>query len=126
MSNPNPKRETIMSTPTISKIAAANLNLTDNETNVLASLIGQLYAEPGFSDVIVPEIASDIGMGGKACGGVVASLVKKGIVHVSEAEYWMGKVEIPAIVYLNASYWYLHPDSQWEIEAKDWGIRTIG
>ena len=88
------------------------LNLTSNEASLLEALIKELYAEPGFSDVCVHELAGVIGLKGKAAGGVVSSLVKKGIVWVSEPED-----DIPAIIYLCGSYWYLHPE--WKKEIKN-------
>lgn len=60
--------------------------LTNKEQLVLDSLIGLLYAEAGFSDVDVNDIAEDINISQKIIRGVLSSLVKKGIILIEENE----------------------------------------
>ena len=90
-----------------------NLNLTELENQVLESLIHQLYAEPGFSDVDANDISSLTGIPTRKIRGVLSSLVKKGIVHLEETDTY-GAEKQYVIIYLNQNYWYLHP--QWKNE----------
>lgn len=87
-----------------------NLNLTELEEQFLKALIDELYAEPGFSDVDVNDIADKTGVGTKILRGVQSSLVKKGIIDVcsNSSDY--------QIIYLDNSYWYLHPEWKHEVE----------
>lgn len=80
-----------------------NLNLTELETKVLTNLIGNLYAEPGYSDVSVEDISRDTGIPMKSIRGVIASLVKKNIIQTDDNEFCI-------IVYLNEGFYYLHPE----------------
>jgi DNA replication protein DnaD len=77
---------------------------TDLETRTLNSLIKQLYAEPGFSDVDARDISNDIHYSIKQIRGALGSLVKKGVVsiHTNDSNY--------DIIYLNESYYHLHPE----------------
>lgn len=80
-----------------------NLNLTQLEEQVLNSLISQLYAEPGYSDVDANDIARDIKVDIKSVRGSVGSLVRKHIIGTDDnGEY--------VIIYLNEAYYYLHPE----------------
>jgi predicted transcriptional regulator len=80
-----------------------NLKLAQLEEQVLGSLIGQLYAEAGYSDVDANDIARDIKVDIKSVRGSVGSLVRKGIIGTDDnGEY--------VIIYLNEAYWYLHPE----------------
>lgn len=81
-----------------------NLLLTSLETRVMESLIGGLYAEPGFSDVDAHDLSKWTNIPTKSIRGVLSSLVKKGIISIDDN----GSYEL---VYLNDGYWYLHP--QW-------------
>lgn len=77
--------------------------LTVLEYSVLKELIDLLYAEPGFSDVDVTDIAEKSGLTINQVKGVVGSLTKKGIVCVGEEDF-------EGIIYLDTKYFYLHPD----------------
>lgn len=77
--------------------------LTVLEYSVLKELIDLLYAEPGFSDVGVTDIAEKSGLTVSQVKGVVGSLVKKGIVCVGEEDF-------EGIIYLDTKYFYLHPE----------------
>jgi DNA-binding IclR family transcriptional regulator len=88
-------------------------NLTEKEQSVLNALIAGLYAEEGFSDVCAGDLSKATGLNKQAVGGVLTSLQDKGYVWVSEAEYWMGQLEIPALVYLCEEHYDLHP--KWEV-----------
>lgn len=84
------------------------LNLTDLQAEVMEALINELYAEPGFSDVDVHDIAKEIGKSTKIIRGVLSSLVKRGIISVERTETF-GAPKQYEIIYLNKEYWYLHP-----------------
>ena len=88
--------------------AIKDLNLTQLESQVLGSLISQLYAEAGFSDVDAKDIARDIKVDIKSVRGSLGSLVRKGIVGID------GNDSGYQIIYLNQKYWTLHP--QWKNE----------
>ena len=85
-----------------------NLDLTPKEQKVLEALIGELYAEAGFSDVDANDLARITGIPTKNIRGVLSSLVKKGIISLNETDNaWADKQYV--IIYLNQDYWYLHP-----------------
>ena len=88
------------------------LNLTELESKTLQSFIDHLYAEPGFSDVDVKDIAKDLGIDTKVIRGALGSLVKKGIVQVdtNDSKY--------DIIYLSPKYWGLVNES-WEEASKE-------
>jgi predicted transcriptional regulator len=86
-----------------------NLELTKLETTVLETLINGLYAEPGFSDVDAHDISRDTGISTKSIRGALSSLVKKGIVSLMETSPY-GAEKQYVIIYLNQSFWYLHPE----------------
>jgi DNA-binding MarR family transcriptional regulator len=88
--------------------AIKDLNLTQLEEQVLGSLISQLYAEAGFSDVDAADIARDIKVDIKSVRGSLGSLVRKGIVGIDSNDSGY------QIIYLNQKYWTLHP--QWKNE----------
>lgn len=81
----------------------ASLGLTDLETKALECLIENLTCETGFSDVAPTDLAKLSGIAMSSLRGVLASLVKKGIVSVYERK---GEV---SIVYLEESFYHLHP-----------------
>jgi DNA-binding MarR family transcriptional regulator len=91
----------------------SELNLTELESKTLESFIGGLYAEPGFSDVDVNDIASDLGISTKIIRGALGSLVKKGIVtiYTNDSGY--------DIIYLDTKYWPLVNES-WAEESKSY------
>lgn len=89
----------------------SELNLTELETKTLQSLVDGLYAEPGFSDVDVNDIAKELNISTKIIRGSLGSLVKKGIVSLDEND--SGYV----IIYLNTNYWPL-VNENWAEEAK--------
>lgn len=82
---------------------------TDLEKQVIESLVSQLYAEPGFSDVDAKDIARDINVDIKSVRGVLGSLVKKGVITVDTNDSGYD------IIYLNQSHWYLHPEWKKEV-----------
>jgi DNA-binding MarR family transcriptional regulator len=88
--------------------AIKDLNLTQLESQVLGSLISQLYAEAGYSDVDAKDIARATKVDIKSVRGSLGSLVRKGIVGID------GNDSGYQIIYLNQKYWTLHP--QWKNE----------
>jgi len=89
----------------------SELNLTELESKTLDSFIGGLYAEPGYSDVDVNDIASELGISTKIIRGALGSLVKKGIVTIDTNDSGYD------IIYLNTKYWSL-VNENWAEEAK--------
>jgi sugar-specific transcriptional regulator TrmB len=79
------------------------LHLTESEISALTSLIGNLYAEPGFSDVDVNDISRETGIPTKSLRGTLSSLVKKGIIQVDDNGAGF------QIVYLMEQFYHLHP-----------------
>ena len=88
--------------------AIKDLNLTQLESQVLGSLISQLYAEAGFSDVDAKDIARATKVDIKSVRGALGSLVRKDIIDID------GNDSGYQIIYLNKAYWTLHP--QWKNE----------
>lgn len=58
------------------------VTITKNEKATLDTLINCLYAEAGFSDVDVKDLANSLGWSMAKVKGEIGSLVKKGIVYV--------------------------------------------
>lgn len=87
------------------------LNLTELESKTLQAFIDGLYAEPGFSDVDVNDIADELGISTKIIRGALGSLVKKGIVQIDTNDSGYD------IIYLNTQYWAL-VNENWAEEAK--------
>jgi hypothetical protein len=81
------------------------LQLTAMEKSVLNSLIDNLYAEPGFSDVSPQDISRYTKIPMRSLRGVLSSLSKKGVIwlsdHYSNREF--------VIIYLCESHYNLHP-----------------
>ena len=65
-----------------------------------------MYAEPGFSDVSPQDLSRLTKIPMKSLRGVLGSLVQKGYVWIADGKD-MG-IECD-IVYLNDSFYYLHP-----------------
>jgi predicted DNA-binding transcriptional regulator len=89
----------------------SELNLTELESKTLDSFVGALYAEPGFSDVDVNDIASELGISTKIIRGALGSLVKKGIIFIDTNDSGYD------IIYLDTKYWPL-VNENWAEEAK--------
>jgi DNA-binding MarR family transcriptional regulator len=88
-----------------------DVELTELESKTLNTYVSCLYAEPGFSDVDVNDLSEELGISSKILRGVLASLVKKGVVTLNknESNY--------VIIDLNTKYWYL-VNEDWAEEAK--------
>jgi predicted transcriptional regulator len=97
------------------------IKLTQLETQVLNSLIDNLYAESGFSDVDATDIANDIEVDIKSVRGALGSLVKKGIVDIESTNTY-GAKEQYEIIYLHSNHYYLHPE--WKNE-REWSENEI-
>jgi DNA-binding IscR family transcriptional regulator len=87
------------------------LNLTELESKTLNAFIRGLYAEPGFSDVDVNDLSSELEIPTKVLRGVLGSLVKKGIVSIEENG---GGYDI---IHMREKYWYL-VNEEWANEAR--------
>ena len=90
-------------------------SLTVNELQVLLLIIEGLYAEPGFSDITIEDIASQAVIPPQVAGGIISSLVKKGVIWVEEFE---ANFNPPMYFYhLKEDYYYLH--ASWYAEVKE-------
>jgi len=89
-------------------------NLTPLEQQVLGSLIDNLYAEPGFSDVDAKDISEWTGINKNSMGGILSSLSKKDYVQID------GNSSGYQIIYLNISRWYLHPTWKDSYNYEEW------
>ena len=87
------------------------LDLTELESLTLTAFIGGLYAEPGFSDVDVNDLSSELEISTKVLRGVLGSLVKKGIISIEENG---GGYDI---IHMRERYWYL-VNEEWASEAR--------
>ncbi len=86
-----------------------NLELTDLEKLFLERLITELYAEAGFSDVDVNDMANHLKMSKPSIKGVLGSLVKKGILETYDTGTGYD------VILLKRDHWYLHPN--WKNDA---------
>jgi len=90
-----------------------DLSLTAMEQQVLEALINELYAEPGFSDVDANDLSRITEIPTTSIRGVLASLVKKGIISLSDTATY-GAAKQYVLIYLSESHYYLHP--RWKAE----------
>jgi hypothetical protein len=81
-------------------------NLTVLEKHTIQSLINDLYAEPGFSDVSPQDLSRLTKIPMKSLRGVLGSLVQKGYVSIADGKDMDIEYDI---VYLDESFYYLHP-----------------
>lgn len=82
----------------------AQENLTAMEAQVMESLIGLLYAEPGFSDVDANDLSQDTGIPTRSIRGVLSSLIQKGYIFIDDPGAGF------QIVYLCNEKYHLHPE----------------
>ena len=99
-----------MAKQTFTENGLKELNLTKMENQVMDSIISGLYAEPGFSDMGVQDMIVETGISKRSIGGVMGSLVKKGLINI-----WEVGASCP-IIYLSENYYYLH-SPEWADEA---------
>lgn len=88
--------------------------LTELEKKVLESLIGNLYAEPYFSDVDAKDISEYTDIPTKSVRGVLSSLVKKDYIWIDDNGAGF------QIIYLKINRWYLHPEWKNSYEYEEW------
>ena len=92
-------------------------NFTHLETKVLESLIANLYAEPGFSDVSDQDLVFKTGIPAKSIRGVLSSLGKKGVIfQLTARELGIEGGGFNTIVYLESNHYNLHPEWSLDIE----------
>ena len=89
----------------------SELKLTELESKTLDTFVGCLYAEPGFSDVDVNDLSSELGISTKVLRGALGSLVKKGVVTINPNDSGYD------IIDLNIRYWHL-VNENWAEEAE--------
>jgi hypothetical protein len=96
------------------------LKITPLEKVFLDALIKALYAEPGFSDVDVTEIAhSSSLLSVNQAKGCFGSLCKKGVVNADSTG------DFKDIIYLKRDYYGLHPDWSQEMDCESIEIQII-
>lgn len=81
--------------------------VTQLEKKFISSLIDLLYAELGFSDVDIADMALKMHLSQSTCKGIMGSLVKKGLVDVDD--------NFKGIIYLSPYLYHYHP--KWVNEA---------
>jgi DNA-binding transcriptional regulator LsrR (DeoR family) len=89
----------------------SELKLTELESKTLSTFVSCLYAEPGYSDVDVNDLSSELSISTKVLRGALGSLVKKGVVTINSND---GGYDI---IDLNVNYWHLVNES-WAEEAE--------
>jgi len=90
-----------------------NLGLTEMESQCLQALIDNLYAEAGFSDVDAKDISNITKIPIKSVRGVLANLVKKGLVDIDDPGCGF------QIIYLRPEWYQLH-SQEWVEEISHW------
>jgi len=58
------------------------ISLTENEAKFVKELVENLYAEPGFSDVEIIDMARELKISTNSAKGIYGSLVKKGVCKI--------------------------------------------
>lgn len=62
------------------------LEVTKMEKQILESLAQGMYAELGYSDMGIDDIAKDTGLDRKVIRGVAGSLIKKDLISIDDRE----------------------------------------
>ena len=86
------------------------IQVTKLEKQVLESLAGGMYAELGYSDVGIDDIAQDTGLDRKVIRGVASSLIKKGLITIDDREPEGYKNQ------MDMHIWYLTSETQGLVE----------
>ena len=79
------------------------ISCTEREAKFLKHLIAGLYAEPGFSDVDVKDIAKAAGFTINEAKGILGSLCVKGVTCVEDGDF-------AGIIFLHDDWYNLHPE----------------
>ncbi len=79
------------------------VDVTKNEKQFIDTLISLLYAEPGFSDIDVTDMAKKMKCGVGTVKGIMGSLVKKGLIEEPDSDF-------AGIIYLANSLYHYHPE----------------
>jgi hypothetical protein len=82
--------------------------LTELEKTVLTAYIGELYAEPGFSDVDAHDLTRITGIPTRSIRGILSSLIKKDYIWIDRNDSGY------QIIHLMEAHYHLHP--QWRDE----------
>ena len=77
--------------------------VTKNEKQFIDTLISMLYAEPGYSDVDVTDLAKKMKCGVGTVKGIMGSLVKKELIDEPDSDFG-------GIIYLANSLYHYHPE----------------
>ncbi len=91
------------------------IKVTELEMKFVTTLIDSLYAEAGFSDVGIDEIAQIMKVACPVAKGVMGSLVKKGIVDAGDDEF--------PVVNLHTRVYHLH--KRWWEESGGFGMPQV-
>jgi hypothetical protein len=99
-----------------------NIKVTKLEKQVLEVLAQGMYAELGYSDMGIVEVAEGTGLDRKVLRGVAGSLEKKGLISIDDRSGEGYKNQI------NMHIWYLTPATQGLVEhwvgQEDWFNKT--
>ena len=79
------------------------VSVTKNEKQFIDALISLLYAELGFSDVTIPDMAVKMKCSCNHAKGTLGSLVKKGLIDAPDEDF-------SEIIFLSASLYHYHPE----------------
>lgn len=77
------------------------ITVSNKEMKFLNTLVNLLYAEPGFSDVDISDIAKEMKMRLPEVKGLMGSLVKKGLLEEPDSNF-------PGLIYLASCAYNLH------------------
>jgi hypothetical protein len=98
------------------------VELTSRENKMINALVSLLYAEPGFSDIEVADLAKATKMKQEEVKGLIVSLTKKELVFTADAHEHVGGTKGLDLIYLAPIAWSLHPswkeESEFELEIK--------
>jgi len=99
------------------------IKVTKLEKQVLEALAKGMYAELGYSDMGIAEVAQDTGLDRKVLRGVAGSLEKKGLISIDDRSSDGYKNQ------MDMHIWYLTPKTQGLVESwvgeEDWFNKTI-
>ena len=92
------------------------IEVTNLEMQFLNALVNGLYAEAGFSDVDIEDIAKEMKVRIPEAKGVMGSLVKKGLLDPPD-------VDFGSIIFLAEQAYNLHP--RWMEQSNGFGTEQV-
>lgn len=88
------------------EINVITIKVTKLEKQVLEALAAGMYAELGFSDMGIAEVAQATGIDRKIIRGVAGSLEKKGLIYIDDRSSDGYKNQ------MDMHIWYLTPETE--------------